>query len=184
LKTIINSRTMLAACAPPPPQLDGAIRGAQGSCMRITHSLITAALLLAPASALAHVTVWPKESVAGAWEKYDVRAPNEKRVDTVAVELTFPQGLRVVSFRQNAQWMTEVIRDSSGKATGVRWTGKLPPDQFAEFGLIAVNPASAGNLEWKAIQTYADGTKVEWSGPAASKTPAPRVTIKPAAGRR
>lgn len=142
---------------------------------------MAAAVLLVPAVAEAHVTVWPKESAAKAWEKYEVRVPNEKQVDTVAVEVRFPAGVRAMSFEQKPGWMTEPVRDPSGKTIGVRWTGKLPPQQFAEFGIIAVNPAVAGELKWTAIQTYADRTSVEWSGDKGSKTPAPRVTIRAAA---
>ena len=143
---------------------------------------LAAALLLLPAGALAHVTVWPKESSAKAREKYEVRVPNEKQADTVAVELRFPAGVRVTSFEQKPGWMTEPIRDASGNAVGVRWTGRLAPQQFTEFGLLAVNPPAAGELSWTAVQSFSDGTRVEWSGPPGSKTPAPRVTIS--AGKR
>jgi hypothetical protein len=143
------------------------------------HWPIDALLALASpwSAALAHVSVWPKESTAGAREKYEVRVPNEKQVDTVAIELRFPDDLRVTSFEQKPGWMTQPIRDKSGRAAGVLWTGRLPPQQFAEFGLLAVNPPATGDLTWKAIQTFADGTKAEWSGPPGSKTPGPRVTI-------
>lgn len=139
---------------------------------------IAAALLLLPMAAFAHVTVWPKESTAGAHEKYEVRVPNEKQADTVAIEVRFPAGLRVTSFEQKPGWITEPLRDSSGRAIGVRWTGTLAPQQFTEFGLLAVNPPSAGDLSWSATQSFSDGTKVEWSGAAGSKTPAPGVTIR------
>jgi uncharacterized protein YcnI len=137
-------------------------------------------LLMAAISteAPAHVTVWPNESAAEAHEKYEVRVPNEKQVDTVAIEVRFPAKLRVTSFEQKAGWMTQTVRDASGKTVGVRWTGKLPPQQFAEFGLLAVNPAAPGDVGWTAVQSFADGTKVEWSGAPGSKTPAPHVTIK------
>ena len=148
--------------------------------MRTISSIIAVALLSVSAIATAHVTVWPKQSVAGAHEKYEARVPNEKQVDTIAIELRFPAGLRVTAFEQKPGWMTEAIRDPSGKVIGVRWTGRLPPQQFAEFGLLAVNPQSAGELSWTAIQGFADGTKVEWSDPPSSKTPGPRVTIVPA----
>lgn len=136
------------------------------------------ALLAVSTPAAAHVTVWPKESSAGAREKYEIRVPNEKQVDTTSVEVRFPSGVRVTSFEQKPGWKSEAIRDSAGAAVGVRWTGQLPPHQFTEFGLLAVNPPSATDVSWTAIQTYSDGTKVEWSGAEGSKTPAPRVRIK------
>ena len=138
--------------------------------------LFLAAMALA-ASASAHVTVSPKESMAGAHETYEVRMPNEKQADTIALELRFPAGLKINSIEQKPDWRTEPLRDASGALVGVRWTGKLAPMQFTRFGLLASNPQSAGDLAWTATQFYADGTKIEWSGPAGSKTPAPRVTL-------
>jgi len=140
--------------------------------------LIAALLIGAPAAA--HVTVWPKQSSPGAREKYEVRVPNEKPVDTIAVEIRFPAALRVTSIEQKPDWRAEALRDPSGRLIGVRWTGKLGPEQFTEFGLLAVNPGKGGEIAFTAIQAFADGTRVEWSGAAGSKTPAPRVTLIPA----
>jgi len=139
--------------------------------------LLILAALAVPASAAAHVTVSPKQSTAGAREKYDVRIPNEKQVDTIAVELHFPAALKVGAIEQKPEWRTELLRNPAGAIVGVRWTGKLAPMQFTEFGLLATNPAIGGDLVWSATQVFADGTKVEWSGAAGSKTPAARVTI-------
>ena len=142
--------------------------------------LILALAVAVPATA--HVSVWPKESVQGEREKYEIRVPNEKQVDTIALEVRFPSGLKVTSFEQKPGWNTEPLRDPSGAIIGARWTGRLPPQQFTEFGLLAVNPATGSQLLWSATQVYADGTKVEWSGEPGSKTPAPRVTLNPAVG--
>lgn len=146
--------------------------------MRLFPMLAAAVAVAVPASA--HVTVWPKTSVPAAHEKYEVRLPNEKQADTIALELRFPAALKVRSLEQKPGWTTELIRDRSGGVTGVRWTGRLAPMQFTEFGLLATNPPTPGDLVWSATQFYADGTKIEWSGPVGSKTPAPRVTLAPA----
>ena len=145
--------------------------------MRLT--LIIAAALAAASAASAHVTVWPKTSAPGAHEKYVIRVPNEKQADTIAVALWFPTGLDVMSFEQKPAWRTEPLRDAAGRIIGARWTGRLPPQQFVEFGLLAVNPLSRGELSFTATQLYADGTKIEWSGQAGSKTPAPHVSLTP-----
>ena len=137
------------------------------------------ALALLPTAALAHVTVSPKASSLGAWEQYDLRMPNEKQVATTKLEVRFPAGLRVVSFEERPGWTIEPVRDSAGAITGARWTGQLAPERFMTFGVIAVNPKDGAELVWSASQTYADGTVVEWSGPKESKTPAPRVALKP-----
>lgn len=150
--------------------------------MRIAKYRLGAGLALAVIASMAsaHVTVVPKSSSPGAWEKYDLRMPNEKKIDTIALEVRFPANLRVVSFQDEPGWTVKPAYDAAGKITGARWTGKLPPERFVEFGLIAVNPKEEGDLVWSATQTYADGTVVDWSGPEGSKTPAPRVVVKPA----
>jgi uncharacterized protein YcnI len=143
---------------------------------------IIASFAAIAAPAAANVSVSPQQSVQGAREKYEIRVPNEKQSDTTSIEMRFPAGVRVTSFEQKPGWMTEAVRDGSGGIVGVRWTGKLPPSQFAEFGLLAVNPASGNALVWPAVQTYGDGTRIIWSGKPGSKTPAARVTLVPNTG--
>jgi uncharacterized protein YcnI len=142
--------------------------------MRLLTSLAAVAFAT---SAAAHVTVWPQQSAPGAREKYELRVPNERKSATITVEFRFPRGLRVTAVEQKPGWQAEAFRDSSGALTGVRWIGNLPPEQFTEFGLLAVNPSTGGELAFTAIQAFADGMKIEWSGAAASKTPAPRVKL-------
>jgi uncharacterized protein YcnI len=142
--------------------------------MRLLISFLAASLATAAA---AHVTVSPSQSAAGAREKYELRVPNERKSATITVEFRFPPGLRVTAVEQKPGWQAEAIRDSARNLIGVRWIGNLPPEQFTEFGVLAVNPASGGDLAFTAVQAFADGTKVEWSGAAGSKTPAPRVRL-------
>src|SRR5690348_4919576 len=105
--------------------------------MRLVISL-AAALLATTASA--HVTVSPSQSAPGAREKYELRVPNERKSATITVEVHFPAGLRVTAVEQKPGWQAEAIRDAAGNLTGVRWIGSLPPEQFTEFGILAVNP--------------------------------------------
>ena len=118
-----------------------------------------------------------KTSATGAYEKYVLRVPNEKAVATTKVEIHFPAGLRVTSFADVAGWKLEVITDSTKAIVGAIWTGNLPPQRFAEFPFVAANPKTDTKLEWPAYQTYADGEKVEWTGPEGSKSPASVTTI-------
>jgi uncharacterized protein YcnI len=115
--------------------------------------------------------------MAGAFERYLVRVPNEKQVDTIAVEVRIPHGIRVEAFEQKPGWTAEPTRDANGVVTSVRWTGNLAPREFTELGLIAVNPSSPGELVWSAVQRFSDGTSVEWFGPVGSPTPAARISI-------
>jgi hypothetical protein len=142
--------------------------------MRLLFSLAAAALAT---SATANVTVSPQQSAPGAREKYELRVPNERKSATITVEFRFPAGLRVTAVEQKPGWQAEAFRDAAGNLTGVRWVGNLPPEEFTEFGLLGVNPAAGNELVFTAIQAFADGTKIEWSGAAGSKMPAARVKL-------
>lgn len=149
--------------------------------MRASLLYAISALLLVAGSAQAHVTVWPRQSEQGAREKYVIRMPNERSSATVKLEALFPVEARVTSFQQSAGWTLTIRRDSAGAIVGATWTGELPPDQFAEFGIAVVNPKSGERLTWRFVQTYVDGTVVEWAGAPGSKTPAPQVELRPSA---
>jgi uncharacterized protein YcnI len=138
---------------------------------------IASALVVLPTLSWAHAVVFPKTSTTGAYEKYVLRVPNEKAVATTKVEIHFPTGLRVTSFADVPGWKLEVITDSAKAITGAIWTGSLPPQRFAEFPFVAANPKTETKLEWPAYQTYADGERVEWTGPEGSKSPASVTTI-------
>ena len=142
--------------------------------MRLLLGLAATALAT---SASASVTVSPSQSVPGSREKYELRVPNERKSATITVEVHFPAGLRVTAVEQKPGWQAEAQRDAAGNLIGVRWIGNLPPEQFTEFGVLAVNPATGGDFVFTAIQAFADGTKINWSGAAGSKTPAPRVRL-------
>lgn len=57
-----------------------------------TRNIAASAILtlLSATVAFAHVTIWPKESAPGAREKYTMRVPNEKQVNSIRVEGEFP----------------------------------------------------------------------------------------------
>ena len=129
----------------------------------------------------AHAVVFPKTSTIGAYERYVLRVPNEKAVATTRVELRFPAGVRVTSFADVPGWQLEVVTDSAKAITAAIWTGTLPPQRFIEFPFVAVNPKTDARLEWPAYQTYADGQRVEWTGPEGSKSPASATMVAAAA---
>lgn len=140
-------------------------------------------LLAASGVASAHVTVWPRQANAGAFEKYTVRVPTEKDNPTVQVELLFPEGLRVSSFQPKPGWTYEVQKDAAGNTIGVVWSGgSIGPGEFDEFAFVAANPAEPGELVFVAHQTYADGSVVSWEGPPGSDYPASVTTIVAAPG--
>jgi len=130
--------------------------------------------------AWAHIRINPTESTAGAREKYTMRVPNEKQVNSIRVEGEFPPGLEVYDFEFKPGWKIDFKKDDKGKIVGATWTGKIQPYEFVEFGMLAINPKQATNLTWKFIQYYDDGTKEEFTGPVGSRLPSPVVTLKAA----
>ncbi len=128
-------------------------------------------LFLSSALASAHVTVWPRESHTGAFEKYVVRVPTEGDVATQSVELRVPADVEIVSIGAPNGYTYEVKRAGS-KITSIVWTMTIKPGEFAEFAFMARNPKQAAELRWEAVQKFVDGTSAEWTGPAKDKHPA------------
>ncbi len=138
----------------------------------------TIALVLAiPAIVLGHAVVFPKASAPGAYERYVLRVPNERKVPTTKVEMRFPPEVRVTSFTDVPGWQLEVVRDSASRIVGAVWTGSLSPERFMEFPFVAVNPKTGTEVHWPAYQTYANGERVEWTGAEGSKSPASVTTL-------
>ncbi|MCM3080444.1 MULTISPECIES: YcnI family protein [Brevibacillus] len=147
--------------------------------------LVAGAILTLSSAAQAHVNVYPKETTTGAYEKYTVRVPVEKDVNTVKVKLEFPSGVKVSTVQPVPGWSYEFEKDAEGRNTALIWTatdGGIKAHEFMEFAFVGANPKEAGEVAWKAYQTYTDGEVVEWTGEQDSKTPASVTTIKEGAG--
>lgn len=143
--------------------------------------LLSGAILTLATAAQAHVVVYPKETTTGAYEKYTVRVPVEKDVNTTKVRLEFPDNVKVSTVEPVSGWNYAFEKDSEGRNKGITWTavaGGLKPHEFMEFSFVGANPKETGSLTWKAYQTYADGETVEWTGDKESKTPASVTAIK------
>ena|SRR2546425_10429358 len=143
----------------------------------LSVAAVAIALAISVGTAYGHVTVQPKQSAAGATEKYTMRVPTEKFVPTVRVEVEFPPALNVSSFESKPGWKIEMKKDAAGKLIGVILTGSIPTGESALFNFTARNP-SAGKLSFQVIQIYQDGSKSEWTGPEGSRFPAPMVELK------
>lgn len=149
---------------------------------RYRRVLAAAALALVFAQdAFAHIRIYPIESVAGAREKYTMRVPNEKQVNSIRIEGEFPAGLEVYDFEFKPGWKIDFKKNADGKIIGATWTGTIAPYEFVEFGMLAINPKDASSLTWKFVQYYEDGRTEEFTGPVGSRLPSPVVTLKPAA---
>ena len=132
-----------------------------------------------PSRALAHVEVVPQESAAGALERYGIRVPTEKPVPTIRVEVQFPDALHVMDIEAAPGWQVTMQTGSGGRPVGATWEGgSIPVGQFAEFALRAQNPSGQADLRWAVIQTYADGTEVQWVGPSNAEFPAATTRVR------
>ena len=126
----------------------------------------------------AHAVVFPSEALTGAYQKYVLRVPNERAFPTVRVAISFPSGVRVISFDEVPGWTLETVAaDATGSAAAATWTGTIPVGRFVEFAFIGVNPEQPATLKWDVVQTYEDGTEVSWSGPEDSSTPASLTNV-------
>src|SRR5580700_10650188 len=106
--------------------------------------------------AYAHIRIAPVESAPGAREKYTMRVPNEKKVNSTKVVGEFPEGLDIYDFEFKPGWNIE----------------------FNEFGMLGINPKEEKDLVWRFVQYYDDGTTEEFTGPVGSRLPSPVTKLK------
>lgn len=150
---------------------------------RFKHAYTLAAgALLSWGIALAHIRIYPTESILGAREKYTMRVPNEKQVATIRIEGEFPKELKIYDFEFKPGWKVNISKDAEGNIVGATWIGTIEPYEFVEFGMLGINPKQGDTLTWKFVQYYADGKKEEFTGPVGTFYPSPVVKLKPAPG--
>jgi uncharacterized protein YcnI len=149
---------------------------------RASVVVATAGLLVAVAApAEAHVTVNPNTATPGGYTKVTFRVPNETdNADTTKLEVAFPadQPIASVSVKPVPGWTAAPTR--SKLATPIKahdheiteavsrivWTADadsaIKPGQFQEFDVSLGPLPASGQLVFKALQTYSDGTVVRW----------------------
>jgi uncharacterized protein YcnI len=131
----------------------------------------------AASAAWAHVEVSPSEVPAGATEVFTVEVPTEKEIPTTEVRLELPAGFEAAAADAPAGW------EASVEGNALVWTGgEIPPAQSEEFSFEATVTQEAGSFRLGAIQTYEDGSVVEWTGAADSEEPAPVVEVASGGG--
>jgi uncharacterized protein YcnI len=171
------------------------------------HSFLRACVLGAPlalaaAPVAAHVVADPNEGPAGGYFRTALRITHGCGDSaTIAVRVKIPDG--VVSAKPQAKpgWTIEIVRRSLDKpvAAGhgqhvsavvdeIVWRGgRLPADQFDEFGLALKLPEGAGRtLYFRTVQECEAGA-LRWTAIPKSgekwgdlETPAPFVRLVPA----
>jgi uncharacterized protein YcnI len=120
------------------------------------------ALLLAAAPVAAHTEWEPATAAPGSVITLSLFAEHERPDPTTQVELVFPQPITVVDLPAVAGWTaTPTGGQVGGPVSGVTWTGSSADDLRLPITLGPL-PDQAGRLQFKALQTYADGTVVRW----------------------
>jgi uncharacterized protein YcnI len=140
-----------------------------------------ALLFFAWAAASAHVTVWPRTSQVGSYEKYTVRVPTEGTIATTSIELQIPDNVAFVSIGVASGHRYE-LKKSAGRVVGIVWSLQINPGEFAEFSFMARNPKDGKDVIWKAVQKFADGSTIQWSGPVGDKHPAAVTKLESGSG--
>ena len=146
---------------------------------RLYNAIALAGLTcLVPAVSLAHVTIWPRESTAGATEKYTLRVPTEGKVTTKSVELEVPEGVTVESMAVPAGWKHELMREGD-RITAITWQMDVKPGEFVEFSFVARNPRDKTQIVWTLRQKFADGTVSDWTKGPNGTRPTAVTTLAP-----
>lgn len=134
--------------------------------LRNYSAVFTMLALLMPALASAHVIVTPSQAGIGQELVFNVSSPNEQQTPIVKVTLNIPSGVSEVVPTEKDSWTINTTTSGSGsneEISSITWSGgQIPVGQREDFGFGAQVPASATTLDWKAYQTYADGTVVHW----------------------
>jgi len=114
----------------------------------------------------AHVVVKPSEVGVGKFQTFTVGVPVEKESATIGLRLVLPAGLNHVSPNLKPGWNIEIKKSGEGEKTKVNeivWRGGVIPTGFRdEFIFSAQVPAKTTTINWKAYQTYTDGSVVAW----------------------
>ena len=118
---------------------------------------------------------------------------------TTSVRVEIPAGIVVARPRVPAGWsvaiereaLDEPVRAEGGgllteRISAITWTGRLPDEQFEEFGLAAKLPDTSGPLVFPVVQTCERGearwTEIAVAGAPRPSHPAPVLTLQPGPG--
>jgi uncharacterized protein YcnI len=139
------------------------------------------ALLVAAPGAFAHARVSPAVSPAGQLQLYSLAVPTEKEgVTTTKVVLSVPRGFGIDSFVPAPGWTRSERSHGSGEDAVVQqvmWTGGHTPTGEDSLFQFLAQPSSPGTYTFRVLQTYSDGSLVDWSGSESSEDPAPAIRV-------
>ena len=128
--------------------------------------LISLSMLAFSVSASAHVVVKPDEVLTAGFQTFNVGVPNEKAISTTSIKVAIPAGVKYVQPTQKDGWQIDVEKVGAGEDSIVKsitWSGGEVKAGFRDdFTFSGQVPEKVSELEWKAYQTYSDGTIVSW----------------------
>lgn len=132
-------------------------------------------LFLFATPAFAHVIVSPTQVGIGAFQTFTLGVPSEKDEPTVGLKLLLPKGLQEVTPNVKPGWVVTEKKQGSGEAalvTEIDWAnGSIPAGERDEFSFSAQVPSQPTTLDWKAYQTYQDGSVVAWDQKPGTEKP-------------
>jgi uncharacterized protein YcnI len=133
----------------------------------ITGILTSSTLIvLLPFVAFAHVIVTPNQAGIGQELTFNVSVPNERSTPVTTLRLVLPSGVTDVIPTSKDGWTITTTSNGSSsdpEVTSIVWSeGSIPIGQRQDFSFSAQVPGTSTTLDWKAYQTYADGTIVHW----------------------
>src|SRR3954471_7875696 len=151
--------------------------------------------------AAAHVEIQPESVPGGSFSVFAFRVPNESdSARTVVLKVLLPPKQAIASVQTTAipgwtattqsrklpqpienddgEQVTSVVSQVTWRATG----GGIAPGQYQDFDLSLGPLPAAGKLVFNAVQTYSDGSVVNWNEVSANKSveaehPAPTLTL-------
>lgn len=154
------------------------------------------AFALLSASAAAHVVIEPTAATAGRYYAGRFRVGHGcGTAATTALRIELPAAIVSAKPQPKPGWTVEIERVALAEAVhgeggairervvAITWRGRLPADQFDEFGMMFKLPPAAGALYFPAVQSC-DGKEQRWTMiPAAGQdwhsvpNPAPVLTV-------
>ena len=148
------------------------------------RAVVATVALALPALAYAHVSITPRESMAGATEKYTMRIPTEGKVATVGADIEFPEGVIVETIQVPSSWKYEVKRQDD-RIVSMKVQADVKPGEFLEVAFVARNPRDKKEIVWVLHQRFADGKTTDWTtGPRGTyPTAVTKLTPRPAETR-
>jgi len=132
---------------------------------------LAALLLVVPAGASAHVVFSDTQAQAGGYYTGYLRVTHGCGASpTISVQVTIPEGVITARPQPKPGWQLKIatarlpqpIAGEGGssitqRVTAITWTGRLPVDEFDEFGLSMKLPTTPGALYFPTIQRCEKG---------------------------